>query len=505
MSRQDLQVLDLQYNYPDSPDPVLDHLSAVLPQGWTGIVGPNGIGKTTLLRLICGELSPSGGSIELPGDTAFYCRQTTEDIPDELETMLTSPDGEAHRIAGILHIEYEWLNRWPTLSHGERKRAQIAVALWKNPSVLALDEPTNHVDGEGRQYLETALRQYNGVGLMVSHDRALLDTLCGQCLFLEPSGTATLRPGGYSQGAAEQSIERQNARDEFVKARRERKRLEREVQRRRQEAARSKARRSKKHIAKKDHDAKEKIDRAIFFGSDGKAGRLKKQMDARLDKAIREEENLLPEKDYEHGIWMSGEISHHDPLVFIPKGRVSMGGHRALHHPDLTIRPDSRIAIEGPNGAGKSTLLNKIKSTLTIPSNKIIWMPQEISEDDARRDLREAKRLDHDILGGLMACVRRLGSDPEALLNSESPSPGELRKLRLALGIAGRPHCIIMDEPTNHLDLPSVECLESALDDCPCALLLVSHDRRFMANLCRQQWRISKGSDGNSGLSITNS
>ncbi len=84
------------------------------------------------------------------------------------------------------------------------------------------------------------------------------------------------------------------------------------------------------------------------------------------------------------------------------------------------------------------------------------------------------------------------GSCPHRLLDSTTPSPGETRKLLLALGMTRRPHIIIMDEPTNHMDLPSIECLEQALADCPCCLLLVSHDRRFLEKLTQQHWQITR-------------
>ena len=97
-------------------------------------------------------------------------------------------DGAAWQLKGRLALEADWLERWESLSHGERKRAQIAVALWLEPPVLAVDEPTNHIDTQARALLEGALRDYRGVGLLVSHDRDLLDRLCRQCLFLDPPG-----------------------------------------------------------------------------------------------------------------------------------------------------------------------------------------------------------------------------------------------------------------------------------------------------------------------------
>jgi macrolide transport system ATP-binding/permease protein len=95
-----------------------------------------------------------------------------------------------------------------------------------------------------------------------------------------------------------------------------------------------------------------------------------------------------------------------------------------------------------------------------------------------------------------MTIVSRLGSRPELLLRSVEPSPGELRKLLLARGISRAPYLIVMDEPTNHLDLPSIECLEEALADCPCGLLLVSHDERFLGRLTGTRWRLTRAGTG---------
>jgi macrolide transport system ATP-binding/permease protein len=109
--------------------------------------------------------------------------------------------------------------------------------------------------------------------------------------------------------------------------------------------------------------------------------------------------------------------------------------------------------------------------------------------------LDQVRRLAKDRLGHLMTIVSRLGSRPDRLLASDEPSPGETRKLLLALGMLGAPHIIIMDEPTNHMDLPSIEALETALADCPCSLLLVSHDQRFLQKLTRSTWHITADPD----------
>ena len=100
--------------------------------------------------------------------------------------MVNSLERDAIKLIAELHIDSGWIDRWKSLSHGERKRAQIAVALWLDPVVLAVDEPTNHIDADARKLLREALRNFRGVGLLVSHDRELLDELCGQCLFIDP-------------------------------------------------------------------------------------------------------------------------------------------------------------------------------------------------------------------------------------------------------------------------------------------------------------------------------
>ena len=125
-------------------------------------------------------------------------------------------------------------------------------------------------------------------------------------------------------------------------------------------------------------------------------------------------------------------------------------------------------------------------------------MPQEVDARMARAILDEARTLPRQQLGHVMNLVSRVGSRPERLLESRQPSPGELRKLLLALGMARSPHLIVMDEPTNHLDLPSIDALEKALADCPCGLLMVSHDQRFLGRLTEQSWHIEGDEEGNS-------
>lgn len=120
----------------------------------------------------------------------------------------------------------------------------------------------------------------------------------------------------------------------------------------------------------------------------------------------------------------------------------------------------------------------------------LLILNQEVSLEASGRIVRQVRSLPRSELGSLMQTVSRLGSEPSRLLDTNQPSPSEVRKLLIALGIRRQPWLIIMDEPTNHLDLPSIECLEHALADCPCGLLLASHDERFLDALSTTRWSI---------------
>jgi ATPase subunit of ABC transporter with duplicated ATPase domains len=402
---------------------------------------------------------------------------------------MQAEDSLAGRLRSQLGIDPDWLERWSTLSHGERKRLQIAVALWRQPIVLALDEPTNHLDVETRGLLIQALSAWQGIGLLVSHDRELLDALCRQCLILEPP-KATMYPGGYTQAAALARSELERARKEQVQARRELRRIEKMVAARAQEVAQARKKNSKRRINPKDRDAKGRIDLARMTGKDGQAGRLLSQLDGRLSQARAEAQQHQAPKETKLGVELVGERVRRDRLLFLSAGAIALGHGRQLEYPDLCLLPEDRVALIGPNGSGKSSLVRHILEQVTLPADKLLYLAQEIGRDEARRILADVRSLDRALLGEVMTCFCRLGSKPERLLQTDDPSPGELRKMLLALGITRRPQLIVMDEPTNHMDLPSIECLEQALDGCICAVVLVSHDLPFLRRLTRKVWKI---------------
>lgn len=502
MAEPYIQFQNVSFTYDRAAEPLIQELSLRFPRGWSGVVGANGVGKSTVLKLATGILSPSEGRIQFP-ESKTYCQQRTDDRPDRLADMILAMDGDAFEIRGRLGIADDWVERWETLSHGERKRAQIGVALWEKPEVLAVDEPTNHLDVDAQTLLRDALGIFRGVGLLVSHDRELLDNLCGQCLFIDPPD-AVLRPGKYSDGLLQADREETSLRRERQEAKRDYARLKREASKRRDAAAQSHRRRSKRGLALKDHDARGKINLARVTGKDGVDGKRLNQLEGRLSRTQEKVQNLKVRKTYEMGIWMPGERSKRDTLFRLGAGSLPLGENRMLHFPDLYMKPNDRIALTGINGSGKSTLIGHLMAMLDLPENLVTYIPQEIDLSRSQEIMTAARQLPNEKLGRMMTVVSRLGSRPHRLLESTDPSPGEIRKILLATGIANMPHLIVMDEPTNHLDLPSIECLEDALTGCPCGLLLVSHDQRFLSALAGVQWHISadRGKDGSFTLSV---
>ena len=489
MTKGTLDFENVTFYYESAAEPVFDVLTCRFPTGWTGVIGPNRSGKTTLLRLACGELRPVTGSVRRP-DEVIYCPQRTDYPAEDFTSFLAAADPTSSRLRGQLSVESDWACRWGTLSHGERKRAQIAVALWRTPRVLALDEPTSHIDIIARQLLGEALKSFRGIGLLVSHDRELLDSLCTQTLFAEPPG-AVMRPGGYTKAI-------ELARGEHARTVRLRRKARSDLARLRQVAA-DRARqargshrlRSKRGLRPKEHDARERIGRARYTAKDAQAGRSLRQLDGRLHQLQERLDAVHVRKQRRLEIDMTAARSKRDFLFRIAGGSLELGEKRKLAFPDLSMGAGDRIALIGPNGSGKSTLIRHVVAHLDLRGEKLVYLSQEIDLPRCVAVLAAVRALRKDRLGEVMTVVSCLGSDPERLLQSDAPSPGEVRKLILALGIARRPHLIIMDEPTNHLDLPSIECVENALAQCPCGVLLVSHDVRFLRALTRTWWRIS--------------
>jgi ATPase subunit of ABC transporter with duplicated ATPase domains len=149
--------------------------------------------------------------------------------------------------------------------------------------------------------------------------------------------------------------------------------------------------------------------------------------------------------------------------------------------------------VRGDNGSGKSTLLGALLAACTLPRERVLYLPQDLSAAERRALLTEVRRQPTETRGRSLSLIAALGVDPDWLLASAEPSPGEARKLALALALSRNAWLLVLDEPENHLDLPSIERLEAALRDYPGALVLVSHDDTLAAKLTTRTWQISDG------------
>lgn len=490
MARQ-IRFAKVSFSFPDLPEEIFNSVSFTLGEGWTGIVGANGAGKSTLLRLARGELLPTAGVIEAPR-SALYAPQLAEAPPEELEEFMNDWDPPALDLKERLQIEYDWLFRWDTLSQGERKRCQLALVLWRDPPLLAVDEPTNHLDQRNRELITQGLASYDGVGLLVSHDRPLLDALTRRTLVVHAGGVL-LRNGTFSAARKEELWEREEVRRERVEARRSNQKLLREYRRREREAQKRSRGFSKAGLAPKDSDGRAAVDLARLTGKDKRAGELKKQLHKRLaDGQERLDELAVTPAvlSREGGLILEGSDLRRDRLFTLSGGEIPLGEERRLLYPELTMKPGDRVHLSGPNGAGKSTLLRKIVAAAEEERIPFLYLPQELGPRERSALATAFASLDSSEEGRVLATVHWLGSDPERIRDGESWSPGEERKLHFALGALREPALFLLDEPTNHLDLPAVMALERALGDVESAILLVSHDEQFAESVTAVRWEI---------------
>ena len=474
---------------------VFNTVTLHLGSGWTGVVGPNGAGKSTLLSLIAGELSPSSGHLILDpaGARVACCRQEVEVATPEIEASAVAMDGLSRRWLGRLGIEATSLERWETLSAGERKRWQLAAALASEPNILLLDEPTNHLDSEARQLMEEAVGHFDGVGLVISHDRGFLDRLTTRTLQVG-GGTLRLWSAPYSVALAEWTAEEASRLVEHAAARRKERALRGRLADERRAADKRNAgfQRQARKAGPRDHDARSMGEKERHESGKVAGQRRRTVLRAALERAGAAAADLAPEKVLGGSIFFDFEPSPKRRLLRF-SGSLRAGPTLLAEYVEAVVHRDDRIRLVGPNGAGKSTLLRALLDGAEIPPDRLLYLPQELTREAVERLLTGLEGLSNDRRGRVLAVVAALGVDPDDLLASVRPSPGEARKLAIALGLGVGAWVMVLDEPTNHLDLPAVERIESALEAYPGALLVVTHDDTFGARTTNTIWRLDSG------------
>lgn len=482
-----LKIIDLSYKYPSAAEPIFNALNLDFEEGWSAVTGINGSGKSTLLKLISKELKIDKGTI-VGNELVVYCAQSTECPPAELEQFMMTYTREAYKLRDLLQVKDEWLGTWDVLSHGERKRLQLAVALASESDVLMVDEPTNHLDRASQEIVVRALKSYRGIGILVSHDRTLLDALSQQTLMIKAGEVLKYKTKfSLAQQAYGQTLS--HKKKVIFEQENELKKINRVIQVQKEKVSLAKKKFSKKNVGKHNSSLKEKINGAILTGKDKNDGQM-------LQRTITKQRQLNDNmgklaKEYATGISFEGKIAKHNFPISVEKNCIVLFESTQLCFPRLSVNVGDKVGISGENGVGKSTFIRYFVEKVDF-QHDYLYIPQEITDKQAHQLFSEISNLNSEVKGELFTLIQRLGSDAKALLNSSIPSPGEVRKLLIAQGLLKQPSLIILDEPTNHMDLESIESLEASLKAYAGVVLFITHDKTFLENLSTKQWMFEK-------------
>lgn len=508
----------LSWLKPDG-DPVFEGLDLSFRPERTGLVGRNGVGKTTLLKIISGLLSPSAGSITVEGTVAAV-RQTLDVGADEtiadlfgarqaIELLARAESGTAsledlaeadwtarERIVSSL-VRFGLATEPDTLlsqlSGGQRTRAALAAALFKEPDFLLLDEPTNNLDRDGRQAVLDLLGRWKGGAIVISHDRELLDHMDA---IVELTTLGAKRYGGnWSAYQAAKTTELNAAEQNLAHAQK----TAEEIERKAQVLA---EREDRRNAAGTRRAAKGDMPKILL-------GRRKSNAEASRGKVTELTERQRADaldtvSSAKARIEALQPFSVQLPATNLPAAKAVLSldlvtagydhEHPVIRDLSVSIVGPQRVALSGPNGSGKTTLLKVIAGEIVPIIGKVMvsvpsaMLDQSVSLLDRNETiLNNFKRLNPGTTEN--ACRATLASflfrADAALQRVETLSGGQILRAGLAcvLGGSSPPSLLILDEPTNHLDIESIETVEAVLRAYDGALLIVSHDDAFLDNI----------------------
>ncbi|WP_394848477.1 ATP-binding cassette domain-containing protein [Pendulispora brunnea] len=477
--------------------PILTDVTLALGAGWHGLVGANGAGKTTFLRMILGEIAPETGTIRVEPDRAriVLCPQPVDVRTDDVTRFCDDGGARARRLRDRLALDPTSLDRWSTLSPGERKRWQVGAALAEEPDILLLDEPTNHIDASARALLVEALHGFRGLGIVVSHDRALLDGLTRVTLRVHRCAVRVY-PVPYTMAKAQWELEERHAQDERDKAAERANTAQKalgDAHRNHDPGYRA---RSLRGLDPRDHDARSFVTKFRMNTADHRLGQRVGVARHAAERAAEAVPKIERDKTLGRSLFVGYERARAPKIAALAGETLRAGEHEILRDVRVEVRRDDRIAIRGDNGAGKTTLMRALLDASTAPENRLFYLPQDIDTEEGAALLVHTMNLEPASRGRVLALVAALGVDPDRLLRSRSPSPGEARKIAIAWGLGRHVWAAFLDEPTNHLDLPSIERLERALAAYPGALVLVTHDDDFARACTHTTWHLDPNAGG---------
>ncbi|MBK1868797.1 ABC-F family ATP-binding cassette domain-containing protein [Aestuariivirga sp. YIM B02566] len=485
----------------------------------TGLVGRNGVGKTTLLKLITGELSAHTGTVSVNGRLGILTQavqlrhgETIADlfgVTEGLALLRRAETGDA--TAGEL-ADAEWtltsrlaqaLTRvglaaeastpLATLSGGQRTRAALAALVFAEPDFLLLDEPTNNLDRDGRQAVIDLLSNWRAGAIVISHDRELLDHMDA---IVELTSLGMTRYGGnWSAYQDRKALELAAARHDLADAEKRVAELDRKTQL-------ATERKARKDSAGHRKGAKGDMPRIVLGGlkqkSENTSGALRRLAEGRRGDAAE------AAAEARKRIEILQPLAVTVPSTGLPASRVVLRlenvaagyvpGRLVLSDFTFTITGPERIAVTGPNGSGKTTMLALIADKLqpwsgnVAVKSRFAMLDQRVSLLDPKDTIRDNfRRLnpEADENACRAALARFMFRADAALQNVGALSGGQMLRAGLACVLGGRepPSLLILDEPTNHLDLDSIAAVEAGLAAYDGALLVVSHDETFLARI----------------------
>ena len=464
-----MNILNIEHIHKIFGDKVIfDDISCGIDQGEKiGIIGVNGTGKTTLLRVIAGEEEPDEGQVITQNGIRISWLPQTPEFPQHM-TILDyvaegkwqkdwSTESEARRMLNTLGITDQNSNM-DNLSGGEKKRVALARMLLNPADILILDEPTNHLDGEMVTWLEDFLRNFRGTVIMVTHDRYFLDRVANRILEIS-HGKLYSYAGDYSRF------------------------LELKAQREEMELA-------------SDRKCRSVLRMELEWAARGCRARSTKQR-ARLDRLEALKAGKTPVKD--QNVEMdSVETRMGKKTVEFHHVSKAIEGRLLINDFDYIVLRDQRLGIIGPNGCGKSTLLKMIEGLVAPDSGEIQigetirigYLAQNVPDMDGRQRvidyIREVAEYVPTKEGRITASqmLERFLFDPAMQYTPvEKLSGGEKRRLYLLKVLMEAPNVLLLDEPGNDLDIPTMTILEDYLDSFSGIVITVSHDRYFLDNV----------------------